>query len=330
MGDIFAKRNRWPDAIAAWNRALTGDGETINKTALEKKITDARGKTAVNKAQIPRSKSIRPRLVSRLHRWVVGCGVWVLGFVAASCVHPHLVLPNDQGAPLQNFNAIHLQLSSACRAVRTLTAELALSGRAGRQKLRGRVVAGFARPESMRLEGVAPFGPPAFILASSGDTTTVLLLPRDARVLRGARAEDVLGALTGVTLGAADLQAILAGCVVPAPQAVGGRLHANGWASIDLVGGATLYLQKRANAWQLRAARRAGWQIEYPLWSGSFPQSVRLQSDDPAVMVDLTAALSQVETNTDLDAAAFRVDVPSGAEPMTLDELRATGPLGAR
>jgi hypothetical protein len=226
--------------------------------------------------------------------------------------------------------------------VRTLTAELALSGRAGPQKLRGRVVAGFARPSSMRLEGVAPFGPPAFILASRGDTA-VLLLPRDSRVLRGARAEEILGALTGVTLGPADLLAILTGCVVPATEATGGRLHANGWASIDLMGGATLYLQRAERTspkpgeggagpprWQLRAARRSGWQIEYPIWSGPFPQSVRLQSEDPALMVDLTTALSQVETNVDLDERAFIITVPNDAEPITLDELRANGPLGER
>ena len=222
-----------------------------------------------------------------------------------------------------------MAVSSACSGVRTLTAELALSGRAGRRTLRGRVVAGFARPASMRLEGVAPFGPPAFILAASGGTA-VLLLPRDSRVLRGAPAEDVLGALTGVTLGPADLQAILSGCVVPDARAIGGHLHANGWASIDLMGGATLYLQKRGYTWQLRAARRAGWQIDYPAWSSSFPQSVRLQSDDPALMVDLTATLSQVETNTTLDAAAFTVKVPDDVVPITLDELRASGPLGEK
>jgi tetratricopeptide (TPR) repeat protein len=44
MGDILAKRGHWQDAIAAWTRALQGDGETINKAALEKKISDARGK----------------------------------------------------------------------------------------------------------------------------------------------------------------------------------------------------------------------------------------------------------------------------------------------
>ncbi len=45
MGDILAKRGRWQDAIAAWTRALQGDGQDVNKAALDKKINDARGKT---------------------------------------------------------------------------------------------------------------------------------------------------------------------------------------------------------------------------------------------------------------------------------------------
>ena len=221
-----------------------------------------------------------------------------------------------------------MQLAAACAGVRTLTAEIGMSGRAGRQRLRGRVVAGFARPASMRLEAVAPFGAPAFILVARGENAT-LLLPRDEpHVLRGAKPEDILGALTGVALGPADLQAILTGCVVPAPQASDARRHANGWASIDLTGGATLYVEPAPGGWRLRAARRAGWQIEYPAWSGGFPQAVRLLSTRPDVNVDLTAALSQIETNKDLEDAAFNVNVPPGAEPVTLEELRDSGPLG--
>jgi hypothetical protein len=45
------------------------------------------------------------------------------------------------------------------------------------------------------------------------------------------------------------------------------------------------------------------------------------------VAVDLTATISQLETNVDLDAAAFTVNVPAGAAPLTLDELRQAGPL---
>jgi predicted negative regulator of RcsB-dependent stress response len=44
LGDILAKRGRWADAIAAWTRALQGNEGDINKPAVEKKITDARGK----------------------------------------------------------------------------------------------------------------------------------------------------------------------------------------------------------------------------------------------------------------------------------------------
>jgi hypothetical protein len=248
------------------------------------------------------------------------------GLLLASCAQPRLNLPSDAGTPFPDYQQVHASASMACSGVRTMTAELGLSGHAGAQKLRGRVVAGFERPASMRLEGVAPFGAPAFILAARGETA-ILWLPRDGQVVRGVPAEEILGALTGVTLAPADLQAILTGCVVAAPKPAGGRLHGNGWASIELQDGATLYLQRRGNAWTVRAARRAGWQIEYPAWQGSFPAAARLRSLAGTTDVDLTATVSQLEVNVDVDAAAFTLSVPADARPMTIDDLRAGGPL---
>jgi hypothetical protein len=210
-----------------------------------------------------------------------------------------------------------------------LTAELSISGRAGSQRLRGRIVSGFARPSSMRLEGVAPFGPPAFILVTHGEETT-LVLPRDNGVLRGARAEDILGALTGVALAPAALQALLTGCVQPDPQPVAGRLHRNGWASIDLQGGATLYLERRDNAWQVRGGRSDGWEIEYGMWQAGFPREVHLRSVSATAAVNLTATIGQLETNGDLADTAFDVVVPPGATPITLTNLRENGPLGEK
>lgn len=177
----------------------------------------------------------------------------------------------------------------------------------------------------MRLEGVAPFGPPAFIFVARDEMAT-LLLPRDERVLRNARPEELLDALTGIMLAPADLQAILTGCVVAAPRAVGGRLHANGWASLDM-GSATLYLEPEGGAWRIRAARRGDWQIEYSRGQGPFPSSVRLRSAAQPDTVDVTAAISQLETNVDLDPAAFTVNVPPDARPLTLAELRHNRPL---
>jgi outer membrane lipoprotein-sorting protein len=245
----------------------------------------------------------------------------------SACGARRLNLPTDPGTPFPDAAAVHAQLSAACTAANTLTAELGLSGRAGGQRLRGRALAGFARPDAMRLEALAPFGAPAFILASRG-STAILLLPRDDRVLRGAQAQEILGALTGVSLAPADLQAILTGCVVRAPKPLEGRLHGNNWASVQLDSGATVYLQRVGDMWQIRAARRAGWEIEYDRWNGGFPRLVRIRSTgSPAAVVDLTADIAQLETNVKLDPAAFTVDVPSGALPITLDELRESGPL---
>lgn len=245
--------------------------------------------------------------------------------MASACAPKRFAPPSDAGSPLADAQQIHQQLAAGCSNARTFTAELALSGRAGPQKLRGRVHAGFERPASMRLEGVAPFGPPAFILAARGDMAT-LLLPRDSRVIRGARAQEILAALVGIDLSPTDLQAILTGCVVPTPRATGGRLHGTKLASIDLEGGATLYLRRSGSGWSPVAARRGEWQVEYPRWQGMFPAAVQLHTDKP-VRVDLTAQVSQFEANVDLDAAAFTVDVPRDAEALTLDELRQSGPL---
>jgi tetratricopeptide (TPR) repeat protein len=41
-GDLLARQGRWTEAVAAWERALAGDGESIDTGALEKKIRDAR------------------------------------------------------------------------------------------------------------------------------------------------------------------------------------------------------------------------------------------------------------------------------------------------
>lgn len=245
-----------------------------------------------------------------------------------------ITLPSDAGTPFADFAAVHSQLSSTCAGVRTLEMEIGLSGRAGDQALRGRVLAAFERPSSMHLQGPALFGGPIFLLWAR-DGSATLLLTREERIVRNAAPEAILGALTGVALSPADLQAVFTGCVVPAPRAIGGRLHSGGFASIDVESAdqgsqrrtATLYLSRNGSQWQLRAAKRDRWQFEYTSGPGSFPQSVKLISTNPDVRVGLTAALSQVEANQDIDPKAFVVEEPKNVMPMTLEELRQAGPL---
>jgi len=42
LGDLFARAGRYAEAIAAWQRALDGDGQDVETTAIERKISDAR------------------------------------------------------------------------------------------------------------------------------------------------------------------------------------------------------------------------------------------------------------------------------------------------
>ncbi|MBI4885547.1 MAG: hypothetical protein HY824_00495 [Acidobacteria bacterium] len=249
-----------------------------------------------------------------------------MGLAASGCAARRVTLPSDTGAPFPDFADAYRAVSASCAGVRTLTGELALAGRAGGRGIRGRAIVGFERPASMRLEGVAPFGPPAFILAARGGTAA-LLLPRDARVVRAERPEDILGALTGVALSPADLQAVMTGCLVPDATPLGGRLHQNGWVSIDLGGDATMYIERAGAAWRTLAGRRPGWEVAYAAWEGAFPRIVRLRSRGSASVVDLTATVAQLDTNVTLDPAAFSIDVPPGTAELSLEELRAAGPL---
>ena len=274
-----------------------------------------------------------PRLSRRAPIWRFCILNFAFCIALASCAPKPITLPTDPGTPFPDFATIHSQVASVCSGVRTLTMEIGLSGRAGDQRLRGRVIAGFEQPASMHLEGVAPFGQPVFILAARGGSA-VLLLPRDSRIIRKADPAAILEALTGVALAPPDLQAVLTGCVLPAPRATAGRMHGRDWTSIDIESAdqrgkvtATLYLRQMGGQWQLRAARRDRWQIEYPAWQGQFPQSVRLASTSPNIRVDIGAALSQIETNRDIDPAAFTVPEPQGVTAMSVDELREAGPL---
>jgi hypothetical protein len=55
---------------------------------------------------------------------------------------------------------------------------------------------------------------------------------------------------------------------------------------------------------------------------------VRSATADPDV--DITARVEQLEVNTQINPRAWSVEVPSDADPMTLDELRSIAPLAER
>src|SRR5689334_7268489 len=174
-----------------------------------------------------------------LHVRVAALAVAGLCVCAGSCAAPLLKLPAGPGALAADAAEVFAQATAACRMIRTLTAEIGISGSAGGRRVRGRLSAGVSAPASVRLEFVAPFGPPLFTFVATG-TDATLVLPRDERVLEHGNPPVVLNAVAGVPLEAADLFAILTGCV-PAGSSSDGRELGSDWRVIHVSTGTVTY-----------------------------------------------------------------------------------------
>ena len=122
------------------------------------------------------------------------------------------VCPTVRGRRTRWRRGLRSRPSAGCRGVRTLTAEIAVRGRAGRPGSAGACWPGSSAAAPLRLEAPAPFGAPIFILVSRANRAT-LWLPRDRRVLRDAPVEDVLDAITGLRRSSDDLLALVSGCL---------------------------------------------------------------------------------------------------------------------
>ena len=266
--------------------------------------------------------------------WLPRAGVIVAALATASCGARLMKLPSGPGAPAPDSLDAFLEATTACRAVVSVVAEVAASGSAGGRRLRGRLHIGLQSPASARLEAVAPFGQPIFIYVARGNDAT-LLLPGDNRVLENGRPDAVLEAVTGVPVDAADLRGALTGCPTDAADMSAGEQLGNDWRLIPH--GSDLFYLRRDEAsapWRVvavvhRPPGQPEWRAEYRDFEDGLPRTVHLASSDRN-RFNLRLAMSQVEINGPLTAEAFQVRVPASADPISLEELRRAGPLGAR
>jgi outer membrane lipoprotein-sorting protein len=252
----------------------------------------------------------------------------ILSLTLSACAARAPVRPSGTATPDPGAIDAFVQATQRCAGLQTLTAELRLSGRAGGEKVRGTIHAGLAAPSALRFEAVAPFGAPVFILAGR-DNRASLLLPRENRVLADAAVPAVLERLTGLALAADDLRLILTACLVQNTAPADGRAWPNGWRAVSVGAGITAYLKEIDAVPSVVAADHGNWRVDYANHQNGWPRSVRIRSADEgtSTLVDITAALEQVEINTTIDDKAFVVTPPAGAAPITLDDLRSVAPL---
>jgi hypothetical protein len=265
-------------------------------------------------------------------RWCPAlAGLLVIGACAAR-MPPR---PTGAATPDPTAAAAFEAATTSCNGFRSIEGELALSGRAGGERVRGRVLTGLEAGGAVRLEAPAPFGAPFFILAGKDEKAT-LVLPRERRVLKDTAVSAVLERLTGLTLGADDLRLIVSGCLVDRATPADGRQFPGGWQAVTIGPERVAYLRTLQGRPTLVAADYGPWHVDYSQHAGGFPRVVRVRSAsakaaaDGAGEIDITARVEQLEVNTQINPRAWSVDVPSDADPITLDELRSIAPLAER
>lgn len=261
-----------------------------------------------------------------------GMSALLAALLTASCGAARMKLPEGPAIPAADAADFLEQATATCRAVRTLTAEVAVRGSVGGRRIRARLLAGLEAPGSAYLEAPAPFGSPVFIFAAR-DRDATLLLARDRRVLQHADSAAVFEAIAGVPLDPSALRTTLTGCAAGGGSDRGLQVG-NDWRILP--GGEERFLRRdRAGSpWRLVAVvhhrgEEVEWRAEYRDFLNDLPRSIRLISADRR-RFDLQLALSQVEINVPLGPETFIVRLPPAVAPVTLDELRQAGPLSER
>jgi hypothetical protein len=249
--------------------------------------------------------------------------------LSASCAgRAAFVVPGGPGTLAPEAAAIWTPIAESCRSISSYRSEFALTGQIGTQRIRGlasaKLYTALAATGHIGLEANVS-GQLLFRLG--GDADKAVLLLRDQNRVAAAPPDEILEALIGVPVNPARLLAIVSGCVTTAASIERTARHNE---VLEIVtDDATVYLTSVGTGWQVRAGRFADVSVDYFAFERGLPRDFRLSSSGPdKASVSLDLRVQVVQTNVTLDPALFRVTMPEGAMPISLDELRRAGPLG--
>ena len=253
-----------------------------------------------------------------------------IAFGAIGCALKLYEPPTGPGQPLPDAATVWSDITTSCRNANRFVSQIHVNGWAGegdsRQSLGDLPMhTALTRDDDMYLEVPALFGKPYVEMAGRAGQS-VFLLPREDRVLRAA-SRDIIDRLIGLRWGARDLLNVMSGCVATPGGEITGATYGTR-AVIELGNDARAYIRQRDGKWQLEAADRDGFRIQYREYLNAFPSLVRVSSMAKDVTpLELTFSIDQQQVNITLDENTFIVEVPANFLPMTLDELRSVKPL---
>lgn len=261
-------------------------------------------------------------------RSLSGAGVLLAVLTLQGCATSFFVPPTGPGEPAADGVARWAALTTSCRGLRAYHAQLHLSGRVAGRGF-PTLAAGVAVTRAGAIAFEARLSGPVFLLGGTRDQAT-LLLTRDRRSVTGPAAA-LVEALSGVALGPDRLLAVLSGCVAADPVAISASAFDGGAVTrIELRSGDVAFLGREAGHDVVRAGAFDQVRVTYGrLLASGYPQRIDLRTApgrEPEVSLSLRVDSATVDPV--LPASIFDVAVPAGTQPMSLEDLRASGPLG--
>jgi hypothetical protein len=247
----------------------------------------------------------------------------ILSYTSA-CAAALFVPPVGPGEPAPEAATAWADATRACRGVTSYKASLRVSGRIRGERLPTTIeIATGATPTGMRLEGRAA-NRNIFRLAGTTDEAT-LYLDDGHRSARG-RPEDLTDALMGVKLGPGRWLALLTGCVAAPPDFVSGARYGADLAVTTPSD--RVFLALVNGVWRGVHGTFDGLVVTYRRFSSTLPDEWRLSSEagrDPSIA--LSVSVDDLTIGDPIASSAFTLALPDDVTPMTIDELRQSGPL---
>lgn len=262
------------------------------------------------------------------------CGfvaAWLALAASAGCAARVFTPPAGPGAPAPDAEARLAEATARCRGASSYVGRTSLSGRAGPDSIPSvGIGAGLTRDGGIYLDAQGPFNTQVFWLSGRGDDATLFLRDDNAYVVAPAPA--IVEALVGVPLGPDRLLAMLTGCISRDLAVSEAAAYDGGELIRVTTGDATLYLRRSAGQWRVRAGEFDGLTIDLVEFGPAFPADLRIVSDaGAATPVNLRVRVSPpIRVNDAVNEELFTQQPPAGATPITLDDLRAAGPLRTR
>lgn len=252
--------------------------------------------------------------------------------LSASCAPALFVPPSGPGIPAPDAAGLWESASRTCRATSSFLGSLRISGSVGGDRLPTTIVIDTgATSSALDLEAHAA-GRSVFRLVGTTDEATIYL--DDGHRFAKASPEALTEALVGVKLGPARWLALLTGCLVAPADFVSAERYGPELA-VTTAGG-RVFLDPVDTGWRAVHGVFDGLIVTYEQFSAAassaaspgLPLTWRLTSApgrDPSVA--LAVRVASGTAGASVPATAFRLTLPNDAVPMTLDELRESGPL---